>query len=54
MFCAVCSADIDIDKKKEVIAMWFETDMVDLKVRKESGEDLLQLAKKNGLYDYIV
>jgi hypothetical protein len=27
---------------------------VDLNLRKSTGEDLLELAKKNSLYDYIV
>lgn len=34
--------------------MWFDTYMVDLSLRKKTGEDLLELAKKNALYDFIV
>ena len=34
--------------------MLFGTDMMDLTLRKESGEDLLQVANKNYLYDHIV
>ena len=34
--------------------LWFDTYMVDLRLRKKTGEDLLELAKKNSLYDFIV
>ncbi len=34
--------------------MWFDTNMVDLQLRKKTGEDILELANKNSLYDYIV
>ena len=33
--------------------MLFETNKIDLELRKASGEDLLTLAKKNQLHDYI-
>lgn len=54
MFCAILSGDIKNDKKKEIVKLWFDTYMVDLTLRKKTGEDLLELAKKNGLYEYIV
>jgi hypothetical protein len=34
--------------------MWFDTFCVDLSLRKKTGEDLLELAKKNNLYEFIV
>ena len=34
--------------------MWFDTYSIDLSLRKKTGEDLLELAKKNNLYDLIV
>ena len=52
--CAILSGDIKIEQKKEIIKLWFDTYMVDLHLRKKSGEDLLELAKKNNLYDFIV
>ena len=47
MFCAILSGDIKSDKKKEIVKLWFDTYCVDLTLRKETGEDLLELAKKN-------
>ena len=43
-----------MDQKKEIIRMLFNTDMMNLQLRKESGEDMLQVATKNSLYDFIV
>ena len=40
--------------KKEIVKMWFDTYAVDLSLRKKTGEDLLELAKKNNLYEFIV
>lgn len=54
VFCAILSGDIDIEKKKVIIKMWFDTWQVDTDIRKKSGEDLLELARKNNLYDFIV
>lgn len=54
LFCAILSGDIKFEAKKEIVKMWFETCQVDLSLRKKTGEDLLELAKKNNLYDYIV
>ena len=34
--------------------MLFDTGKIDLSLRKSTGEDLLDLAKRNNLYDYIV
>ena len=34
--------------------MWFDTFTIDLTLRKKTGEDLLDLAKKNNMYDFIV
>lgn len=48
------SGDIKIEVKKDIVKLWFDTFMIDLSLRKKTGEDLLELAKKNGLYDYIV
>ena len=50
LFCAVLSGDIkQLSDKQRIIKLWF-----DLSLRKQSGEDLLQLAKKNKLYEFIV
>ena len=54
LFCAIISSDIDHCQKQQIIKLWFDTNMVDLKLRRVSGEDLLQIAKKNNLYDFIV
>jgi len=54
LFCAILSGDIKIEKKKEIVKLWFDTFSVDLTLRKKTGEDLLELAKKNNLYDYIM
>ena len=40
--------------KKEIIKLLFDTGKIDLSLRKGSGEDLLDLAKRNQLYDFIV
>ena len=54
LFCAILSGDIKLDKKKEIVKLWFDTFNIDLQLRKKTGEDLLDLAKKNNLYEYIV
>jgi hypothetical protein len=54
LFCAILSGDIKFEQKKEIVKMWFDTYSIDLSLRKKTGEDLLELAKKNNLYDYIV
>ena len=54
MFCAILSGDIKLDKKKEIVKLWFDTFQIDLQLRKKTGEDLLELAKKNNMYEYIV
>jgi hypothetical protein len=54
LFCSILSGDIKIDRKKEIVKMWFDTNMIDLQLRKKTGEDLLELATKNSLYDFIV
>lgn len=55
LFCAVLSGDIKhLPDKMRIIKLWFDTGCVDLSLRKSSGEDLLQLAKKNKLYEFIV
>ena len=54
LFCAILSGDIKLDKKKEIVKLWFDTYMVDLQLRKKTGEDLLVLARKNSLYEFIV
>ena len=55
LFCAVLSGDIkQLSDKQRIIKLWFDTNCVDLSLRKQSGEDLLQLAKKNKLYEFIV
>ena len=53
LFCAILSGDIKFEQKKEIVKMWFDTYSIDLSLRKKTGEDLLELAKKNNLYDYI-
>ena len=40
--------------KKEIIKLLFDTGKMDLSLRKGSGEDLLDLARRNQLYDFIV
>ena len=54
IFCAILSGDIKPALKKDIIKMLFETGQVDLTLRKSSGEDVLELARKNQLYDFIV
>ena len=54
IFCAIMSGDINLEKKKELVRTWFDTQMVDLNLRKKSGEDIMELAKKNNLYDFIM
>ena len=43
-----------MQKKKDIIKLLFDTGKIDLSLRKGSGEDLLDLAKRNQLYDFIV
>ena len=54
LFCTILSGDTKLPVKKDIIKLLFETSQVDLSLRKVTGEDLLELAKKNQLYDYIV
>jgi hypothetical protein len=54
LFCAILSGDIKHEVKREIVKMWFDTFCVDLSLRKKTGEDLLELAKKNNLYEFIV
>ena len=55
LFCAILSCDIkQIAVKKDIIRLLFETGKMDLALRKGTGEDLLDLAKRNQLYDFIV
>ena len=55
LFCAILSCDIkQAQTKKSIIKLLFETGKIDLSLRKGSGEDLLDLAKRNQLYDFIV
>ncbi|CAI2379081.1 unnamed protein product [Moneuplotes crassus] len=53
LFCCISSGDIKKDKKKEIIKIWIDTQNIDFSLRKKTGEDLLQLAKKNSLYEYL-
>ena len=54
LFCSTLSGDIKIDIKKQIIKLLFDTNNVDLSLRKASGEDLIDLSKKNNLYDFVV
>ncbi len=54
VFCTILSGDVKLDKKKEIIKALFDTGQIDLSLRKASGEDILELAKKNSLYEFIV
>ena len=55
LFCAILSCDIkNVVVKKNIIKLLFDTGKIDLSLRKGSGEDLLDLAKRNQLYDFIV
>jgi hypothetical protein len=55
LFCVILSADIeDEEKKHRIIKLWFDTNCVDLSLRKKTGEDLLQLAQANHLYQFVV
>ena len=53
LFCAITSGAILSEKKKEIIEIWFETGVIDFSLRKKSGEDLLELASKNNVYDHV-
>ena len=49
------SGDIkDLEVKKEIIKMLFDTNCINLTLRKASGEDMLELAQKNSLKDFII
>ena len=54
LFCAILSGDIKLQEKQRIIKLWFDTNSIDLSLRKSSGDDLLQLARKNKLYEFIV
>ena len=54
LFCAILSGDIKLQDKQRIIKLWFDTNSIDLSLRKSSGDDLLQLARKNKLYEFIV
>lgn len=54
LFCAVLSGDIKLADKQRIIKLWFDTNCIDLSLRKQTGEDLLQLSRKNKLYEFIV
>ena len=54
LFCAILSCDIKPDLKKEIIKEFFDTYQMDLSLRKKTGEDLLQLAKAQNMYEFIV
>lgn len=54
LFCTILSSDINAKQKQQIIKLWFDTNQVDLSLRKESGEDLLEIARKNKQYDFIV
>jgi ankyrin repeat protein len=41
LFCAILSGDIQIPVKQRIIKLWFDTNCIDLNLRKQSGEDLL-------------
>jgi len=43
-----------MEVKKEIIKLLFDTNQMDLSLRKASGEDLLELCKKNSLYEFII
>lgn len=48
LFCAILSCDIkQIQTKKDIIKLLFDTGKIDLSLRKGSGEDLLDLARRN-------
>ena len=47
LFCTILSGDIQIDVKRKIIKMLFDSGSIDLSLRKASGEDLLKLAKNN-------
>ena len=47
LFCAILSGDIKIQMKKDILKLLFDTSQIDLNLRKSTGEDLLELAKKN-------
>ena len=53
LFWWISSGDIKKGKKKQMIKIWLDTKMIDFSLRKKTGENLLELAKKNSLYDYI-
>ena len=54
LFCAILSCDIKIEVKMEILKMLFDTNQVDLSLRKKTGEDILELASNNKLHDFIV
>ena len=54
LFCTILSGDIQINVKKEIIKLLFDSGNIDLSLRKATGEDLLKLAKNNSLYEFIV
>jgi len=55
LFCAILSGDIKPQVKKDIVKLLFDTCEIDIKLRKCTGEDLLDLARKNPpLYEFIV
>ena len=39
--------------KKEIVTIWLETGKINFALRKKSGENLLELARKNSLEKFI-
>eukprot|EP00347_Sterkiella_histriomuscorum_P017610 403348682 len=51
--CAILSGSLTLDQKKEIIKIWFETFSVDIRLRKKTGEDILELSQRNNLFEYV-
>ena len=41
LFCAILSGDIKLLDKQKIIKLWFDTNCIDLSLRKTNGDDLL-------------
>ena len=54
MFCAITSGDIKPPDKRKIIEIWLATGLVDFTLRKQTGEDILDLCKRNSLEKYVL
>ena len=49
LFWWISSGDISLELKNRVVELWLHTGLIDFSLRKRTGENLVELAKKNGV-----